>query len=48
MTRNIRAEPMQLSGNDACPDAVGCETVTTASMTAHRSGHEAMTWTPIE
>src|SRR6266511_5139114 len=39
---------MQVSGNDACPDAPGCETVTTASTTVHRSGHEARTWTPTD
>src|SRR5688500_12113511 len=39
---------MQVSGNDACPDACGCETVTTASTTAQRSGHEARTWMPID
>jgi len=24
LTKNIRGEPMQVSGNDACPDAPGC------------------------
>src|SRR4029450_8331533 len=48
VTENGRMEPMQVSGNDACPEAPGCEPRMPASMTVQRSGHEARTARAIE
>jgi len=44
ITWKTLSAPTHMSGNDACPDACGCDTATTAWTTVHRSGHEAMTW----
>jgi hypothetical protein len=42
-TVNILTELMHGNVKDACPAACGCETLTTASTTVHRSGHDART-----
>jgi hypothetical protein len=48
VTLKPRSDPMQVSGNDACPEPCGCRTVTTASTTLQRSGHDASTPSEIE
>ena len=48
LTRNERTDLMQVSGNDACPEPLGWDTLTTASTTVQRSGHEARTLTLID
>jgi hypothetical protein len=47
-TVKLLTDWMHVSGNDACPDASGCETRTTAWTTLQRSGQEAKTVTPID